>query len=887
MHHSPVNDLRWPLVALLALALAACSGPAPKRGAAAVSGAGPRPPSFRLPTEVRPTAYRLELTIDPSAQEVAGSIAIDIDVAKPARALWLHAAPEIAIARARIAGADVPTVRHGDLLGLVGERPAGKLRLELAFTAPIDHARSRGIYAEQEGTAHYAYTFFEAIDARRAFPCFDEPGLKAPWTLVLNVKPEHVALANAAIANERTAGKLRRVEFAPTPPLPTYLVAFIVGPFEIIDGGTGGRAKTPIRFAVPFGHRGELAWAQRITPKVVAALEDYFDMAYPYGKLDVAVVPRYWGTMEHPGLVAMGQPLTLIRPGQETRQRKQAYANILAHELAHYWFGDYVTMKWWDDTWLNESLGQWLDMTITDTVEPSWRYRDERVAIAGHAKEMDETLSTRAIKQPVTSREAIEAAFDGGIVYAKGSSVLRMLEAWVGPDKWRDAVRAYIAKHAWGTASANDLFALLGDKLGEPAERALRSFVEQPGVPLITFEPQCDSLTLTLRQTRSLPLGQSDPAQPRWTVPVCFRYGDVLKAHQACVLLDATQTSVPLATCPTWFVPNQDAVGYYRSAIDPKLVQVLLDSRSMLARLAKPTSVERMIIVQDLRSAVNRGELTIDHVLALAPKVIGDIDPKVAQWALTAASFRIDALDENLYQLARGWLDKTFGMTALRLSWVRSSRDSEERHQLRRALVPMFAQHDSRLAASAERLADWWLRERKGLDDDIVDAALEAAASTGKAERFERYLDAAKSAKDRSEQARILRALGGFTDAALAKRALALVLGTEFDLRETKAIIGVMIKSRETRDLALEFLEKHIGALLPRMRDDEATWFMAHVASAFCDPERRRRAAELLTARAAKISGAQHAVTRGLERSDQCIAEHARQLPDLQAFLKK
>jgi len=529
-----------------------------------------------------------------------------------------------------------------------------------------------------------------------------------------------------------------------------------------------------------------------------------------------------------------------------------------------------------------------MDMIIVDAIEPGWRYGDDRVGAAGFAKSTDEALTTQAIRRPVTTREAIEAAFDNGIVYAKGSSVIRMMEAWVGPDKWKELIRAFMAKHAWGSASAQDLFALIGDKLGEPAEQAMRSFVEQPGVPLITFELQCDAHQLLIRQTRALSLGQSDPAQPRWHVPVCFRYGDALKALDACVLLDDVQTTVPLATCPSWFVPNQDARGYYRSAVEPKLMQVLLDTRSTLVRTAKPTAAEKMLIVSDLRSAVNRGELTIDNVLALTTLVIYDSDPKVAAWATLAASFRADALDDNLYQLALGWYDKAFGPMARRLRWWRLSSDSDERHALRIEIVPMVARRDNALAAAAEKAVDLWLAHKRGaIEDDLVDGALEVAAFRGKAARFDRYLEAAKAATDRTEQRRLLQALGGFVDPALANRALEIVLGTEFDLRDTSGIVARLLGHRETRDVALEFVEKHIGALLPRMRDDEAAWFMGSVAGAFCDADRRRRAAELLAPRTAKVGGAAQAVARGLEKSDQCIAELARELPDLQTFLKK
>jgi len=847
----------------------------------------PRPPDFRLPDDVRPTAYVLDLHVDPAAATVTGTVTIDVAVATHTPAIWLHAAPEIEVRSARVGDQAVRVVRHGDLLGLVGDRETGTARVAIDFSSPIDHERSRGIYAEREGDETYAYTFFEPIDARRAFPCFDEPGFKTPWTLVFHVKPEHVALGNAPIVSERAEGALKRVELAPTKPLPSYLVAFIVGPFELVDGGTGGRANTPIRFAIPKGRAGELGWAKQVTPRVVTALEDYFDMAYPFGKLDVAVVPRYWGTMEHPGIVAMGQPLTLIKPEQETRPRKQRYANILAHELAHYWFGDYVTTAWWNDTWLNEAFAEWLDAIITDTVEPSWRYRDDSVGAPSWAMMMDETLSTPPIRRPLTKPSEIEAAFDNSIVYYKGSAVIGMLEAWVGADNWRDTMRAYMAAHAWSNATADDVFAAIRDKLGSEAERTMRSFVEQPGVPLIAFEPRCERRALVLRQSRSLPPGQTDPKHPRWTLPVCFRYGDAKQAHDSCVVLEKAEAEVPLATCPTWFVPNRGGRGYYRSSIAPKLVRGLLDSRGALSRRAKPTLAEKVMAIIDLRAAAERSEIALTDVLALVPLVITDPDPRIAMWAQSTSGFRYDSTDDELWERSRSWFVKVFGPTARRLGWQRRPGDSDDLHRLRTTLVPWIARIDKTgpLGRDAEKLVDRWLRDRSGLPDDLVDGALDVAGYRGDTARFDAYLAAAKAPRDRTEQGRLLRALGSFTDPDLAKRALAIVLGTELDIRETTSIFYRVLGRRETRDLALDFLAAHITELLPRMREDTAGGFLESIAAEFCDQPRRDRVRALLAEPAKTVGGAELLVARALEKSDQCIAELAHQLPDLQRFL--
>ncbi len=871
--------------------VAPSSAPEPKWIADTTIPANPgiAPPSFRLPGDVRPVRYDLDLTIIPSEPKASGKVSIDARVIRPTTVIWLHAT-DLVIASGTIDGAAAKILQHGEYLGLVAgtELAAGNHAIQIAFTNSIDKERSRGLYSEKEtgkdGDETYAYTFFEATDARRAFPCFDEPEYKVPWKLTFHIRQGHYALGNTPVVKETDeGGGMKRVELAETKPLPSYLVAYIVGPFELVDGGTGGRAKTPIRFAIPKGRAGELRWAKQITPKVVAELENYFDMDYPFGKLDVAVPPRFWGTMEHPGIVAMGQPLTLIRPDQETRERKQRYANILAHELAHYWFGDLVTMKWWDDTWLNEALGEWMDMIITEAIEPSWRFRDGRAPYAAFAMQNDETLSTQSIRQPVTTTEGIAASFDGAITYAKGSAVFRMFESYVGVAKWRGFIRDYMVKHAWGNASADDFLGMVNAKLGANIEAGLRSFLEQPGVPRITA--RCEANKLTISQTRSLPAGTVDPKPKQWKLPVCMRFGDAARAEQRCVFLDGPQTAIDLAKCPSWMIVNADAYGYYRSVVDPAIAKQLLTPASAVAKLARPTASEKLMLVADLRAAVERDELTIDNLLALVPVIAADPDDKIANASFEAVAFRADVLDDVSYAKAQNYMAKAFGPSARKLGWARGRADSDERHERRRNALGAVAAHDPVLAKQADQLFETWLAKRTGIEDELVPLVLAIAVERGGVARFDQVLAAARKPRDRGELSRLLGALGATHDPVLARRAFELVRGKDFDLRDSLPIVYGVLGARETRELGFELVKTHLDELLARMRADEASWFLAALAAGSCDPSMRARVAELVVPRAAKVDGAKASVERGLEKSDQCIASFARQLPAVTKFL--
>ena len=369
---------------------------------------------------------------------------------------------------------------------------------------------------------------------------------------------------------------------------------------------------------------------------------------------------------------------------------------------------------------------------------------------------------------------------------------------------------------------------------------------------------------------RALPAGVVDPAPQPWSIPVCVRYGDRKRSERACGV-GAIETTF----CPTWIVPNADANGYYRSELPAKLV-----------RADRMTVPEKMMAFSDLRAMVERGEGTLDVVLAAIPAMLADKDPRIGRWALVASDLRFDALDDRLYEASRAWIAKTVGPTARALGWKRARGDSDDRHKLRILALWWTARRDPALRAQAETLADRWLADRTGLDDDLVDAALSAAARGNDPARFDRVLAAAKAPRDRNEQQRLLAALAAFNDPKLEQRALALTLAHEFDLRDSIEIVKSALRGHETRDVAFAFVQQHLDELLAHMRSDEAAGLLARIAEVACEPDRRKIVADLVTPRAAKFDGAQNAVAQALERADRCSGEVAHGRAALERVLK-
>jgi aminopeptidase N len=884
----------------LALALAAVLAAAPtptSAPAAAAPATSPevQPPTLRLPAGVVPLGAELDLAVDPAGEHHSGEVRYQVRLDAPTRVVWLNAAG-LEIGRATVGGRLArPVLADGGFLGLVldAPAPAGPTVGEVAFTGEVDRVRSRGLYAVPEGD-WYAYTFFEPADARRAFPCFDEPWAKIPWKLTLRVPPGNKAFANAPVASELTTEAETRFTFRESRPLPSYLVAFVVGPFDVVEAGVAGKGKVPVRFIVPKGRGAETAYAARVTGRIVDLLEEATGLPYPYEKCDVAVVPRFWGTMEHPGLVALGQPLTLIRDEDDARERRQAYAWTAAHELAHFWFGDWVTMAWWDDTWLNESFATWLHTSVTDALEPGWRFGvAESARRRAAALAADALPSAKRIREPVASGHDVEGAFDNAITYDKGATVLAMFEAFSGKDRWRAAVRRHLAARGDGSASAADLYAAVGVELGPEVADALRGFVEQPGFPLLGVEAVCDGQGARAVVTQERFLASGEKGEGAWTVPLCVRVGAGERTERVCGLAGAPRAELPLPFCPEWAWAHAGGAGHFLVRLPVKGLETLV------ARLDTP---EALSLALDARMLARRGDLPVDAALALGVGLAPSEDRLLVEASLRLLALADpDALPKADRARWRALLRSTHGERARALGWLPEEGDSAEVLALRHALVTQVSAEgqEPALMKEATRLARAWLDDRKAVPAEAAGGVLEAAARNGDAKLFERILAEAARSGDRTERARLLSALGEFRDPALARRALTLLAPpaagagaggqgpATYDLRDTLPILHRTLATAETRDVAWKFLTTHWDDVAGRVRDDEGQWLLVEAAHVACAAGKRETVRAFVVPRAERFEGAPRAVARALEGADACAAARKRNGPAVKAFLAR
>jgi alanyl aminopeptidase len=839
-------------------------------------------PSLHLPDGVRPERYAVTLSVVPGEAKVQARIAIDIKVDAPQSLIWLHA-DRIAIGTVDVDGSvSRATLRteHPQVVGMAFDPPleAGAHRVTLDYEANQDLKSTRGIFAVRDAAGWYAMTQFEALSARRAFPCFDEPRFKVPWQLTLRVPRDLTAVSNAPIAEERViANGMKEIAFAPTKPLPSYLVAFAVGPFDVLDAGRVG--ETPIRIVAPRGRIADLAFARRALPELLAKEAAWFAVPFPYAKLDHAAIPltvRF--AMENAGLITYGAPI-LIAPGATPAPFRHGLANVGAHEMAHQWFGNLVTMRDWDDLWLNEAFANWLAQKMVDAWDPSYEHGSAHVHERADAIEADALAGARRIRQPIATRGDVFNAFDS-ITYEKGATVIGMFEAWLGNEPFRQGIRTYLERHANGNATTGDFLDALQANTGKRVVPAFASFLDQNGVPQVSVELDCKTTPprLLLSQRRHAAPDAPASAQ-RWQIPVCARYGNAKATNEACTLLSAPSSTLALgAACPTFVMANAGGRGYYVPEYRGKLLAQLL------AKPGAMTPAEAASVVYDLRPLLRAGAIDATQVLDGIRVGARSRERSVVTAALAVANNVRDTLvSAREMDAFAAFVRQTFAPRARALGFVPRRGESDDDRLLRRALLSFAAPFDPPLAMKARRLARAWLHDRHAVDPDIVDAVLLTAARTGDASLFDAMAQEALATDSALDRRNLLIALMSFGDPALAKRGLSLLLDPRIDVREATTAWSFAM-DRAPRRVSHEFVVAHFDALAARV-DPDTPGGWPGVASRLCRDDDRRDVERFWRPRLARYAGAERNLAEALESIDGCVRLRAREQRTLGRYL--
>lgn len=876
---------------LVAGVLAAVALPAlAQSGAAAV-------PGLRLPRNVEPLDYEAHLRVNPAEDAFTGTVDIRLRVLEPTDLVWLNAKGlTVREASASVPGADAlaatSVAGSDDVIGFSFAKvlPAGEMRLSLRFAGRIDGLGSVGLFRQDENGHWYAITQLEPMDARRVLPCFDEPDRKATWKLTLTIPANMRALANMPIESERASDAgWREVAFQRSPPLPTYLLAFAVGEFDVVDAGRAGTKQTPISIVVPKGRAAEAQYAAANTGAILAAAERFFGAPYPFPKLDLLAYPKafFGSAMENPGLITYAARVLLARPDELSPVFEQRFLGTTAHEIAHMWFGDYVTMAWWDDLWLNEAFASWLGTKLVMELRPQWQGAAWRSLQRTRAIDADQLPAARTLRQPVTDPRDVRAAFDR-ITYAKGETVLAMFEQWLGPEKFRDGVRRYVAKHAWSNATADDFFAALA---GSDAAiiAAFRAFADRPGVPLLDVALDCKGApTLQIAQQRFVPVGvAAAPGEP-WTFPACFDVGDTKASRQVCTVVREARQVVPLpaGACPQWVVANRSGIGYYLPRLSPALYDALPKADRVL------TGADYDPMLGDLAILARGGAVRYDVALRVAARQAGSPDIRVARRAYALVDDVPGAMvDPSNKARYAALVRRDFADRARTLGWLPQKGDTAEVLRLREASVRIVAirGEDKALARKAQQLAQRWLVHRSAIPPQARRSVLVAAARTSDKDAvklFDALYEIAAGTKDANEREDVYHALGAFADAALLDRGLRLILAGDTRSRFATATLEEALGHDATRLLALAWLGQNGDAALASIPPEHQEYIPRWAENA-CTSRERVLFVSALEARLANVEGAARRYRSALERIDQCIALRRAQQATFNAWLAR
>lgn len=840
----------------------------------------------RLPEIARPDNYKLTFTPDLESAKFEGDETIAIRVLKPTSKIVLNAVDidfhEVTILSGGAQQkATVTSDKEQEMVVLSVEKPLsdGPATIHITYSGILNN-EMRGLYIGKDDQGRkYASTQFESTDARRAFPSFDEPDYKATFDITAVADKGLAAISNQKIiSDEPGPGDKHTVKFATTAKMSSYLAALVVGNFEYVEGEADG---IPIRVYATTGKKEMGKFALESAEHILSYYDKYFGIKYPYGKLDLVGIPDFSaGAMENTGCITFREVILLIDEKQGSVDLKKTIASVIAHEMAHQWFGDLVTMKWWDDVWLNEGFATWMSSKPVQAWKPEWNFNLDDVSNTGGTLNVDALENTRPIHQAAETPAQIQELFDG-IAYGKAAAVLRMLEAYLGEDTFRAGVNAYLKKHQYANATAADFWDAQATTSKKPVDQIMPTWVKQAGEPIINVKTQCsgNSTSVALSQQRYYfdEAKFKAPSNQLWQIPLCLKGS---AGATKCEVLTKKEETFSLAGCSNWVLANAGASGYYRVGYQPEAVRALAADAE-----TKLTPAERIATQNDIWASVRVGREPVGDYLAFAQGMQSDRNRAVLEDVLGRLNYighyLVNDSDRDSY---RAWLRQYLAPVVREVGWESKPGDSDEQKALRARVLGAlgYDARDPDALAEARKIADKALADPSSVDHELAGGALPLAALKGDAEFYDKLMTALKSPKSPEEYYSYFFTLPQFSDPKLLQRTLDFAISPDVRSQDALQLVTGVLQNPDGQKLAWDFIRQH-WAELEKAGGPFASAQVVGATSTFCDAGMRDEVTEFFNAH--KVAAAERTYKQAIERINDCVALKSRQEPQLASWL--
>ena len=846
----------------------------------------------RLPGGANPNHYALTVNLNFPNNTYDGDETIDLTLTRPGNTITLNAVEidfhEVTVtAGGQTQTAKVSSDEKNETATFTVDKalPAGAATVHIKFTGHLND-KLRGFYLSTYKGRKYEVSQMEATDARVAFPCFDEPDYKATFDITAIVDKGDTAISNGQIVSDKPGpGDKHTIKFSPSPKMSSYLVALTVGDWKCASDEVDG---IKLNVCTVPGKENLTRFPLDATKAILHYYNNYYAIKYPLPKLDQIAVPDFQaGAMENWGAIIYRETALLIDEKTASVGGKQEVAGTIAHEVAHQWFGDLVTMKWWDDIWLNEGFATWMTPHPIAQWQPEWMENQDVAESTVGALSGDSVQNTRPIHQAAETRGEIESLFDG-IAYGKTAAVLHMLESYMGHDNFRAGVNLYLQEHAYGNATAADFWDAMTRSSKQPIDKIMPTFVMQPGAPFVGVETKCEggNTTLTLSQKRYIKNseGFNEPNDQIWQIPVCAKgVSESSAGKQECFLLSQRQQQFTLKGCSKFVFPDAGALGYYRFDYDAAALRQLGNAVEHVL-----TPEERIVLVSDEWALMRVGKHSVGDYLALGAQ----LKDTSGSALLGDFAYHLEYINDDLVSDAdrpayQAWVRNTFSPMLQQFGYAARPGDTPEQKQKRSILFSTLGNvaQDPAVIQQANILVQQYMKDPTSVDPTLAGAVVSVAARHGDAELYQQYKAQLQKVKSPQQYNRFLYGLAEFPQPALIKQTLASTLTPEVRGQDLYILLK-LLGNPTSQNAAWDFMRQNFDEIMKKTGGGlGGVGVFLDGSKSFCETQKANELEQFFQQH--PFPGTERNQKEAIESINSCVALQGQQQSKLAAWLKQ